>query len=100
MRYNSFVLLSSDVKGVGCWWDTNVRAIKSLEGQHPLLMDANYKTRENAIMKCAKAALDKKLQLFALQDGGMCMGDANALNTFDMYGFSSACWGNVWYFDI
>jgi hypothetical protein len=43
---------------VGCYRDTEDRAIPTLEGTDPIL-DGDYKSRQNAIAKCADAARKK-----------------------------------------
>ena len=84
---------SPGFQSIGCWRDTFVRALPSLEGKHRLLMKSDYKNRANALMKCAEAALDRMLALFALQDGGMCLGSKNASKTYKKYGPTTACEG-------
>ena len=64
-----------------------------LEGKHRLLKDPNYKSRVNALMKCANAALDMRLVMFAVQNGGQCFGGKDAEKTFMKYGPSAGCCG-------
>ena len=90
--YN-FYLYHTVFKSIGCWKDNQDRAIGLLEGNHRLLKDPDYKARVNALMKCAEAALDKSLVMFALQNGGQCFGDKNAEKSFRKYGPSTACCG-------
>lgn len=71
------------------------RAIKILEGKHPLLKDTNYKARSNALMKCAEAALDKKYKLFALQNGGQCFGQGDQYDSYKKFGPSIGCKGKT-----
>ena len=85
--------ISAVFKSIGCWSDTSVRAIKPLEGQHPLLKDLDYRSRVNALMKCAQVSLEKNLEMFALQNGGQCFGDKNAETSFRKYGPSTGCCG-------
>ena len=47
-----------------------MRSIPTLEGNHPLLMDSDYKARTDPLQKCAEAALDKGYRVFGLQNGG------------------------------
>ena len=71
-----------------------LRAIESMEGKHRLLRDVEYRSRVNALMKCAEAALDKNISMFALQNGGQCFGGKSAEGSFRKYGPSAACCGN------
>jgi hypothetical protein len=44
------------LKNLGCWnEDERLQSLRSLEGTDDLLMDS-YKSRRNAIIKCAKVA--------------------------------------------
>ena len=79
---------------VGCFLDKWIRAVPTLEGNHPLLMDSDYKSRSDPLQKCAEAALDKGFQVFGLQNGGQCFAGVNGETTFDMYGPSNQCQGN------
>ena len=51
----------------------------------------SYHHRQNAIVKCAVAALKRGFPAFALQNGGWCAASAKALETFNKYGKSSDC---------
>ena len=75
---------------MGCYKDTGNRAVQSLEGKDPIL-DGPYRSRKNAIAKCAVAALRKGYSMFAVQHGGWCAASATAPKTFNKYGKSSAC---------
>ena len=75
---------------VGCFRDSNIRAIPALEGLHPFL-NGSYRAREDAVRKCYQAALDKGFHMFAVQDGGWCAADGTAAQDFDKYGISDAC---------
>ena len=55
------------------------------------ILDGHYSHRQNAIAKCAVAALKKKYRIFAVQHGGQCFGGATAEETFDKYGKSTSC---------
>ena len=44
--------------------------MESLEGKHSHLKQHDYRIRTNALMKCAEAAGEQDLNLFALQKGG------------------------------
>lgn len=56
-------------------------------------MDSDYKSRSDPLQKCAEAALDKGLKVFALQNGGQCFGGANGINRYNVYGPSTSCRG-------
>nr|XP_026696274.1 uncharacterized protein LOC108951050 isoform X3 [Ciona intestinalis]XP_026696275.1 uncharacterized protein LOC108951050 isoform X3 [Ciona intestinalis] len=51
----------------------------------------NYKSRSDAILKCARVALARNYEVFAVQHGGWCAGSANARSTYKKYGSSTAC---------
>jgi len=77
---------------IGCYYPGAApRAIPSLEGQDPRLDGGNYKTRKDAIEKCASVAKQRGYKVFALQDGGMCSSSSTAHMTFQTYGWSSQC---------
>ena len=82
-----------DYTSVGCYRDTEDRAIPTLEHTDPVLIGSefSYKSRQNAIVKCAVAARKRGFPAFAIQDGGWCAASANALETFNKYGKSSDC---------
>ena len=67
-----------------------MRAIPSLEGNDTLL-NGNHSLRNDAIRKCALAAMVLGYKTFAIQDGGMCVGGPNAHKTYDKYGRSQDC---------
>ena len=81
-------LVGHDV--VGCYRDSGIRAIRTLEGKDSIL-DGQYLRRENPITKCAVAAMRAGYSMFAVQNGGWCAASATALQTYDKYGKSSAC---------
>ena len=56
-------------------------------------MDSDYKTRADPLQKCAEAALDKGLKLFALQNGGQCFGGKTGELRYNIYGESDGCKG-------
>ena len=91
---------SVKVTSIGCFEDVPWRrAIPSLEGLDPLL-EGNYKSRKDAIEKCASVAKKRGYKVFAVQDGGMCLSSSTAHKTFDIYGTSRRCTrngrGGVW----
>ncbi|CAH1253107.1 PKD1L3 [Branchiostoma lanceolatum] len=77
-------------KSLGCWQDVWYRTIPTLEGTDPRL-DGYYLYRVNAIEKCYQVALSRGFTVFALQHGGWCAGSADAKNTYNDYGPSTAC---------
>ena len=83
-------MTSPDHERVGCYRDTNNRAIPTLEGADPLLVGA-YLNRENAIEKCALAAHKRGFRMFAVQNGGWCAASVSAEKTFNKYGQSTYC---------
>ncbi|XP_078495830.1 uncharacterized protein LOC144742503 [Ciona intestinalis] len=75
---------------LGCWVDTANRAIPPLEGTDPTLTD-HYQSRTDSIQKCARVALARNYEVFAIQDGGWCASSADARSTYKKYGSSTAC---------
>lgn len=49
-------------------------------------MEPNYKARKYALLKCARAAADKRLKIFGMENGGQCFGaeDEKSLNKYGM----------------
>ncbi|XP_022800377.1 uncharacterized protein LOC111338206 [Stylophora pistillata] len=90
-RSEIFEIKGKSFKSDGCWRDNRDRAIEKLEGKHPLLKESDYRSRVNALMKCAEVALAKNLPMFALQNGGQCFGGIDTGKTFRKYGPSAAC---------
>ena len=60
-----------------------------LEGSSDALKD-RYKSRENPIEKCYTAAIEHKMPIFGIQDGGQCFG-TQSKQAAKQYGSSSAC---------
>ena len=56
-------------------------------------MDGHGEARANAMMKCAEAAWDMGLKIFALQNGGECMGERDGERKYMKYGMSNLCHG-------
>ena len=69
--------------------------MESLEGKHSHLKQHDYRTRVNALVKCAEAADEQDLKLFALQNGGQCFGGKNDENTYRKHGPSAECQGST-----
>ena len=76
---------------IGCWRDQPERALPSLEGIFPMLDGNDYKARKLPIKKCATIARVQGFPAFALENGGQCLGGKDILQTYNMYGASSAC---------
>ena len=90
-----FPLHTAGFTDVGCFADSWIRSLPVLEGNHPLLMDSDYKSRAGALEKCARAALFKHFKIFAIQNGGQCFAGADAEKRYSMYGKSTKCKGNI-----
>ena len=88
------ILSSVKYELLGCYKDKDedkgVRAIPSMEKSDALLKD-NYSQRNHVIQKCAVAALTRGYKMFAIQDGGMCVGSPNAHKVYGKYGKSQDC---------
>ena len=85
-----------EYESVGCYKDSNKRAIEKVYGGHfdfpsPYILADNYKTREQAIQKCALFAKLQRYKVFAVQDGGLCLTSPTAHKTYDKYGKSQDC---------
>lgn len=89
MHPTSFIGFES----LGCWRDAWSRSLPTLEGEHYLLMDPNYKGRRHALFKCARAALDKGYNLFGIENGGQCFASADEDKGYHKYGASKECKG-------
>ena len=91
---SSGILSSVKYESLGCYKDNDedegIRAIPSMEGTDALLKDS-YLQRNQAIQKCAVAALTRGYKMFAIQDGGMCAGSPNAHKVYGKYGKSQDC---------
>lgn len=78
---------------MGCYKDTEERAIPTLEGKDPIL-DGEYSLRVNPIAKCAVAAIRGGYHMFAVQYSGWCGASNTALQRFNKYGPSKDCQGD------
>jgi len=76
-------------KPVGCWKDKIPRAMTDLEGSSDALK-VHYKRRENPVENCYTAAIEHKMSVFGIQDGGQCFG-SQSMQAAKQYGSSSAC---------
>ena len=86
----SFVAYSLGHDIIGCYQDSESRAIPTLEGKDSIL-DGFYSFRTNPIAKCAVAVMRAGYSMFAVQNGGWCAASATAPQTYDKYGKSTAC---------
>ncbi|XP_022803120.1 uncharacterized protein LOC111340522 isoform X2 [Stylophora pistillata] len=81
-------------ESLGCWRDAWARGLPTIEGEHYLLMDPNYKGRRHALYKCARAALDKGRKIFGIENGGQCFASSVGDNEYRRYGASKDCRGD------
>lgn len=58
-------------------------------------MDGNYKLRQDPLRKCAIAALENHMKLFAIENGGQCLGDLTITSSYKKYGIANHCKGSV-----
>ena len=77
-------------ESLGCWRDLPARAMATIEGKSSVLTK-DWKNRTDPLNSCAKAALENKYKVFAVQDGGQCFGGQYAQMFFDQYGPSNLC---------
>ena len=86
-----------EYESAGCFKDSSARAIESVDGKYHFdfpsgsLLYYDYKTRQQAIQKCAVFAKLKGYKMFGIQDGGMCVTSASAHETYNKYGESQDC---------
>ena len=75
----------------------SIRTIESVDGilhrdiPDPYLLLHDYKTRKQAIQKCALFAKLQGYKIFAVHDGGQCLTSATAYLTYNRYGESQYC---------
>ena len=89
MANSSPNLLLSAYTHLGCWKDTARRAVPQIEGSDPRIR-GNYVRRGDAINKCYQVARQRKMIIFAVQNGGWCAAATN-LNGYRKYGKASNC---------
>ena len=82
---------STDYFSIGCWRDQPERTLPSLEGILAMLDGNDYMLGKFAIKKCSTIARVQGFPAFALENGGQCLGGKDILQTYNMYGASSAC---------
>lgn len=94
-RDERFQVKNAEFQSIGCWKDSvESKVLLPLEGKHPLLMDGHGDSRANALMKCAEAAWDLDLKVFALQNGGECLGEQDGERKYMRNGMSNLCHGD------
>ncbi|XP_070540332.1 uncharacterized protein [Ptychodera flava] len=86
----NYSLADVEYESIGCFHDTRIRAIPTLEGSDHRL-DGNYRQRDNALEKCATAAASRGFGVFAVQNGGWCASSQDAGERYYTYGPSTAC---------
>ncbi|XP_039259925.1 uncharacterized protein LOC120336329 [Styela clava] len=84
----------ADYVYLGCYneekpWKGN-RIVAPVEDKFPTV-SGSYKSRTNAIEKCAKVASCLGYKVFVIQDGGWCATSENAHKVYGKYGSSNAC---------
>jgi len=87
---SSDFLSSVKYESLGCYKNKDVSAIPSME-RSDVLLKYSYLLRNHAIQKCAVAALARGYKMFAIQDGGMCVGSPNAHKVYGKHGKSQDC---------
>ena len=89
-QLNGFTFISfSAYTHLGCWKDTARRAVPQIEGSDPRIR-GNYVRRGDAINKCYQVARQRKMIIFAVQNGGWCAAATN-LNGYRKYGKAGNC---------
>ncbi len=91
VRDTKHQFIFSGYVNVGCYKDKEKRLLSSLESSFKSPLDKNYKTRLNALYKCARIAKLKGYPGFAMENGGQCFGGKNILNKYQQYGSSLEC---------
>ena len=69
-------MLTINILNEGCYKDLPIRAMESLEGKDPILLDGNYASRDEAVLKCLLLGRKLGYAVVGVQDGGMCVGSA------------------------
>ena len=92
LKYLHIFLGASQGKSVeflhlGCFGDRNTsQAIPSLESDNATYLDDDFKTRDDAIKKCALEAAKKGYKVFAIQNFGACHSGPHAHLNYSVYG--------------
>merc|ERR1712168_484659 len=76
-------------QSLGCWRDTWLRAIPTLEGRDSRLRGP-YFLRSNAVRLCYEAARARGYGIFSVQNGGWCAGMKGG-RSYRKYGRSNMC---------
>ncbi|XP_065667890.1 uncharacterized protein LOC100197784 isoform X3 [Hydra vulgaris] len=78
-------------RDIGCWADySHDSSILKLEAKHDSLKDS-FMNRVNAIEKCAIVANNFQYNVFAIQDGGMCLSGPHFHLTYSKDGLATNC---------
>ena len=81
-------------RSLGCWKDERPHsAIPLVEGAIGFLEDDPYE-RVGPIERCFDLAMNRRLDIFAIQNGGNCLMGAAARGTYKRYGPSDDCLSN------
>ena len=88
-----------EYESVGCFHEhSEIQAIESVDGKlhynfpNMFLLSNGYKTRHQAIQKCAVFAKLQGYKMFGIRHGGMmCVTSARAHKTYNIYGESDDC---------
>ena len=72
---------------LGCFKDAQARAIPSLEGQDPPVLDGNSTTRKDASRKCALAAKRRGHKVSVVMTDGQCASGPNTTKNFAKFGY-------------
>ena len=80
-----FTYMYYDLNTLGCFKDSQARAIPSLEGQDPVL-DGDYTTRQDAARKCALAATKRGHKVYVVMSDGQCSSGADTAKSFAQFG--------------
>ncbi|XP_066027384.1 uncharacterized protein [Pocillopora verrucosa] len=86
-------MLTNYILNEGCYKDLPIRAMESLEGKDPILLDGNYASRDDAVLKCLLLGRKLGYLVVGVQDGGMCVGSTK-VKTYKKYGVSHDCRGD------
>ena len=75
---------------LGCWKDTNDRALNRLEGRSQCNLNDKYQDRQNPLVKCRQCAQKHGFVIFAVQNGGECWA-ARDNDSYKKHGSSTSC---------
>ena len=75
---------------MGCWRTSENEGFTTLESTDGRIM-GTYKDRFDSFLKCAEAAMEQHYTLFALRDGGQCLGGYKTVTKYGKYGVSKHC---------